>query len=336
MVRGKQVLGRMLVAACAMAITGGITGCSLLTPPLSDAQDTTARQAIDDSLLVRSGTLTVALDTRNAPQVMTGTEGDLQGYAVDLACALANRLGLDVSFVSATSPESPLANGEADLYIGASSDDDAASITIMDGYLENATAVFGAAGDASLTASALADATFAVQGGSATEEVVYSVASPSNVRTCNNVNECFDALAAGEVDYVACDATAGAYLARAQSEVSFCGTLSNVDSYGIAFMSRATELANEVMSAFAQMENDGTIDALRQAWYGDLPADLEGQLIEGVDPAAAADQGLTFESDADDAAAADDASAGDAAAADGPQADADASSTSGSISTGTL
>ena len=35
MVRGKQVLGRMLVAACAMAITGGITGCSLLTPPLS-------------------------------------------------------------------------------------------------------------------------------------------------------------------------------------------------------------------------------------------------------------------------------------------------------------
>ena len=76
MVRGKQVLGRMLVAACAMAITGGITGCSLLTPPLSDAQDATARQAIDDSLLVRSGTLTVALDTRSGaggalrPQVL--------------------------------------------------------------------------------------------------------------------------------------------------------------------------------------------------------------------------------------------------------------------------
>ena len=57
MVRGKQVLGRMLVAACAMAITGGITGCSLLTPPLSDAQDATARQVgvllLEHALLAR-------------------------------------------------------------------------------------------------------------------------------------------------------------------------------------------------------------------------------------------------------------------------------------------
>ncbi|OUP09502.1 transporter substrate-binding domain-containing protein [Collinsella sp. An2] len=300
--RGTRVLCKMLATmACATAVATGCAGCSLLTPPLSEVQAPTVHQTIDNSLLVTPGTLTVALDTSDAPQAMSSADGELVGYAVDVARALSQKLGVDVQLVSASSPDKPITSGEADIYLGAAEDDAGSGVTVTGTYLESATAVFGTRpASGALTADDLAAATVGVQSGSATEEVVYNVVPTSQVRTYANINECFDALAAGEVDYVACDATAGAYLARAQRDVSFCGALSNADAYGIAFSSRATELADDVMSAFSQLESDGTLDAIRCAWYGDLPSNLEDQLIDGVDPAAAEDHGLTFDDDATD------------------------------------
>lgn len=63
---------------------------------------------MSDDALVTPGTLTVALDTSDAPQAMQGADGNLTGYAVDAARALASRMGLKVAFVDASSADSAL------------------------------------------------------------------------------------------------------------------------------------------------------------------------------------------------------------------------------------
>ena len=61
-----------------------------------------------------------------------------------------------------------------------------------------------------------------------------SRALPPTKKTYSNINECFEALESGEVDYVICDSTAGGYLARLMSEVSYVGALEAPSTLGVA------------------------------------------------------------------------------------------------------
>ena len=289
-----------VVLACALG------GCSFTTPPLSEVEEEPADQVVDDAELVQAGTLTVALDTGDAPQAMIDADGAYEGYAIDVATALADSMGLKVAFVHAVSPKDAIESGEADIYLGATSRDQSGDVMVQGEYLQNATAVFGLADSAptSITADDLEQATIGVQGGSASQEALARMGITTE-STFGNVNECFDALAAGEVDYVVCDATAGAYLARTYEGVFFAGTIGASTSYGIACASASTELAEAVGTALDGMSVDGRLDAIHVLWYGDLPLSLSSELISGV----------TITEESEDDASADDA-ATDAEASD--------------------
>ena len=56
---------------------------------------------------------------------------------------------------------------------------------------------------------------------SASQEALAKQSITANQKTYLNINERFEALESGEVDYVICDSTAGGYLARLMSEVSY-------------------------------------------------------------------------------------------------------------------
>ena len=60
-------------------------GCSFGTPSLSEVEEETPEQVVDDALLVQPGTLTVALDTGDLPQVMIDEDGY---YVLDEANAM--------------------------------------------------------------------------------------------------------------------------------------------------------------------------------------------------------------------------------------------------------
>ncbi len=276
-------LRRIARGACVALTIAGLSGCSLLTPTLSEVESTTVEQAIDDALLVQAGTLTVAVNTSDAPQAMTDSDGDVVGYAVDVAAALAERLGLSLSVVVSSSPSDTLEAGEADLYIGVSSSSADDSISVLGDYLESATGVFAITDDTSVTLDDINSATVGVQASSASQEVLAYAGGTGAQQTYDNVNACFEALAAGEVQYVVCDATAGAYLARAYEGVSFVGILSTVSVEGLAVLSSSTELEAALSEAFEEMVSDGTLDAVHSAWYGTLPVSLSGYEVSGAD-----------------------------------------------------
>lgn len=280
---------RCAMGAGALAVALGLSGCSLnpfsfiTVPALSEMSQESVQQTVDDSALVAPGTLTVALNESDAPQAMQASDGTLTGYAVDTARALAARMGLKVTFVGASSADASLPDGKADIYIGdiskAGSD-----IESLGDCLYDAPAVFGEAGSASsgVSADTLASSTLGVQASSASQEALAKAGITANLKTYSNINECFDGLVAGEVDYVVCDSTAGGYLARLDSKVAFAGTLQTPTSTGVACLGSNSALAKAVTEALSNITADGTLDAVHSVWYGTMPFDLAGSPVSGA------------------------------------------------------
>lgn len=282
-----RAFAAVTAGGCALLLAAGLSGCSLITPTRAAVERETVPAAVSTPSIMESGTLTVAVDTTDAPQAMTDAEGDAVGYNVDVACILAQRLGLEVKVVTAVTARDALSNGKADVFVGASTRDATDDITVAGEIGQDASAIFGLSSDGSrsvsgVSASDLASSVIAVQSSSASQDALTRAGITATQRTFSNVNECFEALVAGEVQYVACDVTAGGYLARAYEGVGLVGTVAAATSYGVAVDATNTELLTAVQDALDTMGSDGTVDAVHAAWYGPAPCDLSDAMLAGV------------------------------------------------------
>ncbi len=247
---------RLGAGTAAVIAVLGLSGCAFnplstfTTPTIDQIEHETVTPTVSDDALVTPGTLTVALDTSDAPQAMQDADGNLTGYAVDAARALACRMGLKVAFVDASSADSALSDKKADIFIGDVSSTDG-DISSLGTCLYDAPAVFGKSSDGeslSVSTEMLNTATLGVQTFSASQEALAKQGITANQKTFSNINECFEALESGEVDYVICDSTAGGYLARLMSQISCVGTL----------------------------------EAVHCVWYGQMPYDLTAKTVSGA------------------------------------------------------
>ena len=291
MVRGSLMHAARLGAGTAAVIAVlGLSGCalnplsSLTTPTIDQIEYEAVTPTVSDDALVTPGTLTVALDTSDAPQAMQDTDGNLTGYAVDAARALASRMGLKVAFVDASSADSALGDKKADIFIGEinSTDND---INSLGTCLYDAASVFGKTSDGgslSVSTDTLNTSTLGVQMSSASQEALAKQSITANQKTYSNINECFEALESGEVDYVICDSTAGGYLARMMSQISYVGALEAPSTLGVAGLASNDELCRAVSDALDGITADGTLEAVHSIWYGTMPYDLTTKTVSGA------------------------------------------------------
>lgn len=293
-----------LLPALAVALLP-LAGCSLFTPTRAQViPDQTLTKLSTPSILTK-GVLTVGLDASDAPRAMTDDAGEIVGYEPDVARLIAQRLGLSVKFVNASDPAQ--AGTKFDIYLGASQADATNKVKVTGDILENAPAIYGKATDGSgsglstkstVTTDTLSSATIAVQTGSSSQEALVRAGISGKQKTYANVNECFDALSKGEVAYVACDGTAGAYLARVYADVDFLGSLASPEVAGVAMSASNAQLEQVVGDVLDQISSDGSLDAVHALWFGDMPVSLSDVLVQGVQPgtATSADE-ATGESD---------------------------------------
>ncbi len=281
MARGKK--GMAAAAVLALSCVLGLGGCSMFGLDFSDGSESAVQTtSVDSSALIETGTLTVAIDTAEAPLGMKASDGSVTGYEADVARAIAQRLGLSVTFVDSANAETALTSGSADIYVGAQSSD-SSKIQIMGNVMQNASAIFTKSSNvASVSASTLASGTIGVQASSASQDALSKAGINAEQQSYTNVNECLAALENGEVQYVACDLVAGAYLARAYSDISFAGIIGSVTSEGVAVRSTNSELSSKLQSVLSSMSADGTLEAIHTMWFGDAPFSLDGAIISGV------------------------------------------------------
>ena len=291
---------RMLSLAAALVAALGLSGCQIGpvnlddffgTPSVEEArverQDTLA-PVVADASLKQPGTLTVGIPaTQSAPLAMTSTDGTQTGIDLDMAHALADELGLaSVVFVPVSDVEGALAD-QCDVVMGVASDE-AGEATVVGGYAQSAVGVF-TRGDvqAPIDASALNGTTVGVQEGSVSAVTLDSYEISAVHSPCTNLNEAFDSLEEGTVDYVVCDAYAGAYLATAYSDISFAGTLDDPVMVGVAVSD--PELLGAVQSALETVQSNGVGAIALAGWVGELPtltADVKVTgLVERADDA---------------------------------------------------
>ena len=304
-----RLMVRVFAGALAVSVAVAAGGCSSGTPELSEAEPAEARVDISDDALVSPGTLTVTYSANDAPMTMEDDEGEVTGYAADVAGALADELGLTVSFVEGGTGE--VEEGEADACLCISLADAPEGIDVTGSVFTEGTAVFALGEDAAApTADDLADARIAVQTGSASQEALAAASVVGDQVPCANVNECFEELSDGEVDYAVCDASAGGYLARLYPDVSYVGLVGDAEVLGVGVAADNAELADAIGAAVSDVSTNGVLEAVYAAWFGSMPVDLTSTQLPGIEVDESrleqADDEDADENDSDDEASAAD------------------------------
>lgn len=249
-----------------------------------------------------TGTLTVGLlSSETAPML-------LEGLDVDVAYALADELGVDCAFVSVTGLSD--AYDTCDVVMGVKAGDDA-DTAVAGSYAEDAMALFSrASAGTKVTAADLDGKTVGVQAGSVSQRALANAGTQATEQDFTNLNEAFEALDAGTVDYVLCGAYPGGYLAAVYDGISCVGALDQPTYLGIGVKAENNTLFSKVLEAMDAVSSNGVLDVVRGRWVGGMSRLDTTSVIEGVQQA--------------DANADGDAEAADAEAADAPAASTDA------------
>lgn len=224
-----------------------------------------------------AGTLRAGVDLSYPP--FAGVEGGRDaGIDVDVASALAGRLGLQVEFVDvkASGIASALAQGDADVVLSSPfSADVLARATIAGTYLSDGPALFAApsVGSAATTASVVASdsATIGAQQGSEAYWLLVAARGSDHVTAYPTLREAFDAMGRGDVACVGADALVGAYIARDSRGVRFVGPLASAHLLGVAVAADNSKLADAIRSTLDGLAADGVLDTIRATWVGTLP-----------------------------------------------------------------
>ena len=243
-------------------------------------------QKVDDDDLKTPGTLTVGIKLgETAPLALTGSDGELSGIDVDTAYALADELGIaSVELVSVQNASAALAD-DCDVVMGVG-DTESADVMSLGDYAQTALGVFGATEVSSvpIDASELEGATVGVQGSSVSQVALRDLGLSVTEETFSNLNEAFDALADGTVDYVVCDAYAGAYLACVTGAGSFAGTIDAPVTIGVGVQASSSGLQANVKEAIEEIQDNGVAAIAKSRWIGQFPVLSESSQIVVAQP----------------------------------------------------
>ncbi|MDO8848155.1 MAG: ABC transporter substrate-binding protein [Coriobacteriia bacterium] len=264
---------RLLAIVLAAALVLAMAGCK------KEAEEPALQPKVAPPVISTEGVLKVGVDLGYPP--FAGVDNDKNaGIDVDIAAAIAERLGLKVELVDVKPSElaEALNDGTVDIALGGISITDAvtADVSTAGSYLIDGPGIFSVVATDSvpttLTAADLPGKRIAAQQGSPAFWTLESDYGEGFATQYPSLKAAFDALEAGEVDLVVGDSAVGAYIARDYARVSFVGQFGAAQPLGIAVKKDATELEAVIREAVDALAADGTLDTIRTKWLGHLPS----------------------------------------------------------------
>ena len=234
------------------------------------AQITRIAPVVSAPTVVVDGYLTVGLKTLDtiAPSYIANSDGTISGLDIDFASVLAEEMGLKVRFVNVYNIGQSLGY-TCDIVMDVAAGEDAYA-TVIGQYVESGTAFFYRGEPVTLGVADLYGKSVALQQGSVSQALLETSGLQMYQSPYSNLNEAFEALDAGVVDFVLCEAYPGAYLASTYEGLSCCGTLDVPSSLGIGVSVYNTELQNAVLTAYNKVTSNGLVDIIRRDWVGGM------------------------------------------------------------------
>lgn len=279
MIQMKKVLLIVLVIAFAAVC---FVGCAPKTETsgseASGSADASAA-AVDDSLdkIKEKGEFVMGMDDSFPPMGFKGDDGELTGFDVEMAQAVAEHMGVKVNLqaIDWSAKEMELDAGNVDLLWNGYTitDERKEKVLMSEPYMENEQVIVVTKDSPVNTLADLAGKKVAVQDGSSAQEAIdgneelkNSIAEQIDFK--DNVTAMMD-VSSGQVDALAVDlVVANYYLAKQPDQFRILDETLAPEEYGIGFRKGEEAFKKAVEEALAEMKKDGTAAEISTKWFG--------------------------------------------------------------------
>jgi ABC-type amino acid transport substrate-binding protein len=224
------------------------------------------------------GVLVAGVDL-STPPFAGVDQGRQAGIDVDVAGALADKLGLAIKYVDVKPSEAAtaLAEGTADVVLSVPyADTSLSQLNLAGAYIADAPALFiatdsTASVDPSMTLSSIVVPSVAAQRESPAYWILRQQIDPEVVQPYDTLREAMQALVDGKAPLLAGDAIVGDYIARDFPTVRYAGRIGPASVLGAAVSVDNTTLGDAVRTALDELSTDGVLETVRRKWLGNVP-----------------------------------------------------------------
>lgn len=270
----KKGIACAIMSAALVAFGAMVAGCGGTTG--SDAATTSAADA--DLNLVSDGKLTVAFSNGFPPlEFSEDGSNDVTGFDIELIKAVAEDMGLEAEILPTQKFDTLVptikAGGKADVCISAVTinDERKKEIAFSDPYLDSNQAIL--AGKDS-TATSLDDfnkegVTVVCSAGTTGEAWAKENLPKATILPLDDYVSCFTGTMAGNYDACVADLPVAGYLVKnSYKDLKICVEVPTGEQYGIVMSKDNEALQAAVNKSLANLESDGTMDELKEKWFG--------------------------------------------------------------------
>ena len=230
--------------------------------------------------LKNEGVLTVGVRSTVVAPFVIGAGDSISGLDIDLGSSLANELNLTAAFISVEDVGKALQES-CDVVIDVPASE-ASGFDVVGDYAELGYAFFHKGETKVSTVDEINNKSVAVQQGSPAQMALNVTSLAMKEVSFASLNESFEALENGTVDYVLCQSCSGAYLTAWLDVLNFAGLLNEPASQGIAIASGEGAVSKAIREAYARMSENGVLAEIHRSWLGNFPKLSAESVIQGI------------------------------------------------------
>lgn len=222
----------------------------------------------------KAGVIKFGTDDSFPPMEYRDENNNLVGFDVDLADAIAGKLGVKAEFTTTdfSGIIEALKAGKFDAILATLSitDERKEKILFSEPYIMEGQIVAVKAGNNTITKVAdLTGKTVAAQLGSTSEQSAKKLNGLKEYKAYDKVTEAFHDLEIGRIDAVVVDELVGRYyISKSPENYNVLEEKLSDEPVGIGFRKEDTELKDAVQKAFDELKADGTLSKISMKWFG--------------------------------------------------------------------
>lgn len=260
-------LTALLAALAIIAVGGFIAGCGD-----DDDDDGTTTAAGGDLGLIQEGQLLIGTDTP-FPPFETGKPPDISGYDIDVVNAIAEKLGLEVTYqdTSFDTIFRDTAQGKFDMAVAASTitAEREQTVDFSDPYYQANQSLLVTTDSDIASVDDLGGQTVGAQDGTTGEDYANEETDAAQVRGFPEGPDAVNALRAGQVNAVIIDqpVAVDAIEALGGGDIKIAQEIVTSELYGLPFAPENDALREAVNEALKEIKDDGTLTGLYEQYF---------------------------------------------------------------------
>lgn len=222
----------------------------------------------------KAGVVTIGIDDSYPPMEFTDSKNNIVGYDIDMANAVAKKLGVKVKYVPTAWDGIFIAlqSKKFDLIHSSVSITDKRKATMLfsDPYVFGGVAIFVKADNKTINGPAdFKDKIIGCQLGTTGQDALTKVSGIKEVKKYNGMTEAFLDLKNGRVDAVVADPMVGDYYISTKKGIyKRINALLSKEPIGVAFRKEDKALRDAYQNAINELKKDGTLSKLSMKWFG--------------------------------------------------------------------